>query len=228
MNEICGCGKVAYAKGVCRACYDRERQRKRRLDPLEREKDAAAAKVYRDRNRAEVLARRKLYRSRNRQSLSAKRKQYYSVNKVRAAETRRTWTAKNSVKAKALKQKWLASDRGLAWQREYALKYRARNIQKVLQNEQRYRDCNREACRDRLRAVHAHRRSAVVSWADQNEIKRIYREARCKSVVEGLAYEVDHVIPLKGKTVSGLHVEYNLRIVPKKINRRKGNRLLDY
>jgi hypothetical protein len=40
----------------------------------------------------------------------------------------------------------------------------------------------------------------------------------------GFQWEVDHIIPLQGKFVSGLHVPTNLQVVPSIINRQKHNR----
>ena len=38
-------------------------------------------------------------------------------------------------------------------------------------------------------------------------------------------FHVDHIIPLKGKNVCGLHVENNLRIIDGLSNMKKGNKL---
>jgi 5-methylcytosine-specific restriction endonuclease McrA len=39
----------------------------------------------------------------------------------------------------------------------------------------------------------------------------------------GIEWHVDHIIPLKGEMVSGLHIYSNLRVIPKIENLRKGN-----
>jgi hypothetical protein len=58
----------------------------------------------------------------------------------------------------------------------------------------------------------------VPSWADHDKIKEIYRQAQSKGLV------VDHVIPLRGKLVSGLHVHNNLQLLTQEENDKKGNK----
>lgn len=52
----------------------------------------------------------------------------------------------------------------------------------------------------------------------------IYIEAQRITLSTGIPHEVDHIIPLRGRLVSGLHVHENLRIIPRTENRKKGNR----
>jgi hypothetical protein len=58
---------------------------------------------------------------------------------------------------------------------------------------------------------------ATPAWADRAEIQRFYAERP-----EG--YHVDHIVPLKGKNVCGLHVLWNLQYLPAAENLRKNNK----
>jgi len=77
--------------------------------------------------------------------------------------------------------------------------------------------------KDKIRAKNALERAEklkrVPPWADKEAIAEFY-----KNCPEG--YHVDHIIPLRGKTVSGLHVLNNLQYLPAKENMSKGNKFL--
>lgn len=58
------------------------------------------------------------------------------------------------------------------------------------------------------------------------QIKEFYILSIEKTKKEGIEYQVDHIIPLHGKDVSGLHVPWNLQILTKEQNVKKLNKLL--
>jgi 5-methylcytosine-specific restriction endonuclease McrA len=157
--------------------------------------------------------------------------------RVRASE----WRKANPEKTKALavisrvqrKERWdvfLASERA---------RYQA-NATKVVARQKAQREANPEIHRERVRrhyrnnkakfpayvaARRARKISATPPWVDMEAIKAIYAEARRISVETGLPHEVDHIHPLKGELSCGLHVHWNLQVLPQLRNRRKANRL---
>lgn len=80
-------------------------------------------------------------------------------------------------------------------------------------------------------SISAKRRSAQIlrtpKWLEDTHFKQIqsfYVTAEKYSVESGIKHEVDHIVPLQGKSVCGLHVPWNLQVIPVSANRSKGNR----
>lgn len=59
---------------------------------------------------------------------------------------------------------------------------------------------------------------ATPPWANKFFISEAYHLAKLREKVVGGKWHVDHVIPLRGKLVCGLHVENNLQVIPASIN----------
>lgn len=70
---------------------------------------------------------------------------------------------------------------------------------------------------------HAAKMQRYPKWLtkdDRRNIRELYKSAREQGLV------VDHIIPLRGKTVSGLHVPWNLQLLTEEQNRVKSNHLI--
>lgn len=67
-------------------------------------------------------------------------------------------------------------------------------------------------------------RIATPLWADIELIRQMYLESERITKETGIEHHVDHIIPLKGKKVSGLHIHTNLQIITKTENLSKHNK----
>jgi 5-methylcytosine-specific restriction endonuclease McrA len=74
---------------------------------------------------------------------------------------------------------------------------------------------------------HIDKLNKVPKWLTQSdwiEINWVYTLARELTITTGIQHTVDHIIPLRGKSISGLHCPQNLQIVTKSENSKKGNK----
>ena len=131
---------------------------------------------------------------------SERRKADYLKNKDREIELSKVWTKNNpeAVKAKTVKHR--QSEHGSAYYNAKNAKHRARKL------------------------------SATPEWLtpeDHNDIKAMYLLAKKFEGLCGIKYHVDHIVPLKGENVCGLHVPWNLQLLPASINISKSNKYVD-
>lgn len=107
----------------------------------------------------------------------------------------------------------------LRWERE--------NPHKVREAKLRWAQANPEIRTKILARYRATKIKACPPWADKEAIVSKYREARRCTEETGIKYEVDHIIPLQGKYVSGLHVPDNLQVLTVAANRQKSNKFME-
>lgn len=107
---------------------------------------------------------------------------------------------------------------------KYKIWYAA-NKDKMFAHRKNWQKNNAGRVNAHTRGRDAAKLRATPSWANKSEILKFYNLARVMSEYTGERYEVDHIIPLKGRLASGFHVENNLQILTKSQNCSKRNNI---
>lgn len=164
--------------------------------------------------RDETLAYNRAYYETNRAHLLAAKAVYWQENRARLIDEH---AARYQRQKEDKKVHYLANRERL---RAVASKsYYANKATSVAWNAANRASLNAKASARRAAQLYATPRWLTPEHVQ--EMKIIYQSA------QELGYHVDHVVPLKGKTVCGLHVPWNLQALPPYENRSKGNRLMD-
>jgi hypothetical protein len=142
-----------------------------------------------------------------------------------AAQRTREWYRKNTERA-------LAASKARASKNPEAVKAAHRawteaNKERALAIKKKYRDSHMDAGRRNVLSRRGRLANAATGWdAELDDL--VLREAAHVAVLRerstGIKWDVDHVEPLRGRDVCGLHNAYNLAVVPHLFNMLKGNR----
>lgn len=140
---------------------------------------------------------------------------------------RKSWAERNPERHRENRKALLARPHVKASQAKRSRKWHEENREKSNDNHYRWVERNPHMANAAQMRRRARKLERTCAWADHDAIKKVYAEAKRLSLETGIEYHVDHVVPLAGENVSGLHVETNLQILVGRVNQSKGNRLLE-
>jgi len=161
-----------------------------------------------------------VYRAENKEKVQAQKKEHYYKNKERLlAEKRSSYQEKAGTK------------------RMYQRLYFAKNRETVLAKNKLFHENNpdyyaefRKRFPAKVNAKEVRRKTAKIqrtpSWLSEEDfwvIEQAYELAAIRTKMFGFSWHVDHIIPLRGRTVSGFHGPNNLQVIPWRDNVLKSN-----
>lgn len=132
------------------------------------------------------------------------------LNSERIVSYKKDYIGANRVTINADKKEWYQDNK--EEKKAYEVKYRVNNRGKHIAARKKYKEAKRKA---------------APKWLTKEQLKQIERyytvAAWIKSIL-GEPIDVDHIVPLQGTNVRGLHVPWNLQLLTRQVNCEKSNK----
>lgn len=187
---------------VCRTCANRRNETYKKKHPA---RVMAGRAEYREKYRDQLLEKGRRYRALNPEVYEA----YYQQNVDRIKDQVKAYRSANKHKIRDYVKRRLKEDPAFSEATRARLRaWKKRNPHKV----------NADTARRQLRL-----KQAYTAWADDDLITQAYELAQRRTKATGIAWEVDHIVPLTSDLVCGLHWEGNLQVIPAAANLAKKN-----
>ena len=218
---------------ICVAAYSKIWRKKNK------EAIKASGKKYREENKEAIKVHTKKYREENKEAIKASGKKYYMTNKEKIAHAHKLWYEENKEAATAQRKIYKSNNKeflAIGRKRHYE-----KNKKRVNAQSKAYYEAHKEEAaargkiyraknKDLLAAKSAKRKAgklmAAPSWlTSEHHIQIKEKYTLCATLTEstGINHHVDHIVPLNGKNVCGLHVPWNLQVITAEKNIRKNN-----
>jgi len=201
-------GAVRYL-AVCKQCFgvrSAVSYQKRRKANLKR------AQEYREENKPRIQKYLRNWYKKNRKRIIERSKAYQSL-----PERKRADQARNAKKYLEGREAIRARQNARNATPDGKLKQKTRYLRHYASNKSYY--AAKSLC-GRVK-----RRTAKLPWVKYEDLRPWYEMAKDLSLKTGVKHVVDHIVPLKHRDVCGLHVPWNLQVIPELENLQKHNRL---
>ena len=175
------------------------------MNPLAKRKQQ---KIYATENANSIKEYKHAYRLNNLKDIKEKSKNYRDSKKDLINAKSAKWRKQNPEKVKEYNRQWIAN-----------------NVEKIKDNNRKYKINNP----DKILEYHANRRAikkigeSKMTPDDRKICRVFYKMSRRVKKCLGIPHEVDHILPIKK---DGPHLPHNLQVMPAKLNRRKGAKVL--
>jgi len=164
--------------------------------------------IYKKENKNKI----RNYYLNNKEYISNRGKDYYNKNKDYINKRNKSYTENN-----------------IEIINKYQRNYYKVNKENILKSQKEYAKNNRHIYNATQMKRVAAKINATPKWLTKDhldDIKQVYQDVQDIQWLSEEPFEVDHIIPLRGKNVCGLHVPWNLQILTKSENCSKGNKVL--
>ena len=149
------------------------------------------------------------YAAKNREAARLRAKAWYKENTERAKANSKLWREQNPERFRETIKRW-----------EKENKERVRKVNKA------WKKANKHKVNASTRMRQAAKLNATPPWLNEDHkfmLEEIYELRDLRTQATGVVHHVDHIVPLRGAEVCGLHVPWNLQVIPASDNIRKGN-----
>ena len=121
--------------------------------------------------------------------------------------------------------KYILTEKHKVYQKEYQKQYCKTHIYK--ETKKLYAKNNKAKMAAKTRKYELSKTHRTPNWLTQDDfwlIEQAYELAAVRTKMFGFLWHVDHIVPLNGRLVSGLHVPHNLQVIPAISNQSKYNK----
>lgn len=178
----------------------------------------------------------RFYYSKNRATLCEYSKQWSKANPDKVAVSLakgrdkrlvslKAWKAKNPERVKELRRLSQKRCRDSTYARRK--RWADNNPERIRQSRKKWKVNNPDQRAADVRSRQLRKENAQPKWLtldERRQMRVFYKEAARLTKEKGIPHEVDHIVPIRGKHVCGLHVPWNLQVLTSAENRRKSAR----